>query len=243
MAKFKSQTKRNAKFVGGQKPVTVTGPDAPTPTTDELVAEIESKIEDLPEDAEHNTAEAEAILDTQGATAEFEAGDQETEATVADVPDDVLTEAIADTSTEAVVEEPTEAVATKEPSTEVAVVEPEVLKPVSKKTALNWTRGAINKENVLMPTHFIKNGLPDETIITVRSANNPKTRHAQLRFAKYRTGMTVKEYTDVCVKAGLNTAKGAKQDIAWDLNHGFISIELPAPKAVTAEDGGSQIAV
>lgn len=71
-----------------------------------------------------------------------------------------------------------------------------------------------------------KSKVADPTdVITLLATTNPKRSTAGERFAKYRTGMTVAEYT---AEIGGDAAKAAR-DIAWDRNQGWITV-APAEK-------------
>jgi hypothetical protein len=69
---------------------------------------------------------------------------------------------------------------------------------------------------------------PGSVIVLLRSTNPKKGKSAE-RYALYRDGMTVQEYTDAVVKAGYSKTF-ANGDLKWDSGprHGFIRIETPA---------------
>jgi len=69
------------------------------------------------------------------------------------------------------------------------------------------------------------------TVITVLSKENPKKRSAAVRFARYKTGMSVGDYIKACTKAG-DTEAYVNACIRWDSDHGFI--RLGAAKAAAA---------
>jgi hypothetical protein len=73
----------------------------------------------------------------------------------------------------------------------------------------------------------------DEQVITVTAEKNPKRGDSAVRFAAYRSGMTVKEFREVYannakakkaewVRGGLPLANA---DLRWDLAHNFISVK------------------
>jgi hypothetical protein len=55
-------------------------------------------------------------------------------------------------------------------------------------------------------------------------SHNPKRAgsDSELRFSQYRDGMTVQEYIEACDR--LKVPNYALSDIAWDLDHRFISL-------------------
>jgi hypothetical protein len=59
--------------------------------------------------------------------------------------------------------------------------------------------------------------------ITVLREQNPCRGKAKARFAKYRTGMTVEEYAEAVIAAGLGDDKRARRDVRWDCKRRFIS--------------------
>lgn len=64
---------------------------------------------------------------------------------------------------------------------------------------------------------------PDDAIIRVLVKDNPKRpgSRAAADFARYRDGMTVKEF----LQAG-----GSRAGLKWDSAHGFIRVEQPAKR-------------
>jgi len=69
-----------------------------------------------------------------------------------------------------------------------------------------------------------------DAIIVVKTTTNPKRAgsKARERFAIYRTGMTVGEYVRRCELEAVPRPKDALLDIAWDVEHGFIELEIPS---------------
>lgn len=58
--------------------------------------------------------------------------------------------------------------------------------------------------------------------ITLVAETNPKRGKSAARFAIYRTGMTVAEFL---------AEGGLRADLAWDAEHGYISVAAPLPQA------------
>ena len=73
-------------------------------------------------------------------------------------------------------------------------------------------------------------GTDQKSVITLLVSNNPKRRGSATRFAKYVTGMTVEAYIAAVGSKGLALA-----DIAWDINHGFITVAAPVAAAPAEE--------
>jgi hypothetical protein len=67
-------------------------------------------------------------------------------------------------------------------------------------------------------------GFEPNQVITILQKDK-KTRGAAVRFAKYRTGMTVQGYIDVLIKEKLGTKASAMNDMRWDVASKFISIK------------------
>lgn len=69
----------------------------------------------------------------------------------------------------------------------------------------------------------------DERVITVLSEVNPKQKGstAHKMFELYRTGMTVGEYAEGVKKLGA-TRRRVSRSIAWDVEHGYISVSNKA---------------
>lgn len=140
---------------------------------------------------------------------------------------------------ESVVVGPPEAVAAAlaaaVPSTALAVVKQEetavVKKPViSERTRKTWGRSVKDPEkkaNLLLPDS------PDFAgdLVITKLVDNPKlpNKSPWLRFAKYRSGMTVAEYVKACER--LTTAKVSQADLKWDVNHGYIRVSVAAEGA------------
>lgn len=71
----------------------------------------------------------------------------------------------------------------------------------------------------------------ESDIITLLVEKNPKRAASALRFAAYRSGMTVAAYLDACLALQPDEPRYRwRADLAWDVKHGFISV-APAPKA------------
>lgn len=58
------------------------------------------------------------------------------------------------------------------------------------------------------------------TVIRLVAETNPKRGKSAERFAIYRDGMTVAEFL---------AEGGLRADLAWDAEHGYISLEAPLP--------------
>ena len=106
----------------------------------------------------------------------------------------------------------------------------------SARTARVW--GACLKGNpsaqVLLPNAL--QGINQASVITINPAYigvNPKAKASAVRFAKYVNGGTVAQYIAAC--AGLATPRVCLQDLAWDINHGYIVVTQPAAAANTAQ--------
>ena len=70
----------------------------------------------------------------------------------------------------------------------------------------------------------------DAAVITVLTKENPKRKgsRAARHFACYTPGITVAAFLDACVKSDGDDAEDRgwyRQNIRWDLKHGFISVE------------------
>jgi hypothetical protein len=73
----------------------------------------------------------------------------------------------------------------------------------------------------------------DEQVITVLVEKNPKRNDSAVRFAVYKSGMTVKElrtiYVDNAKAKKAEWVRGglplANADLRWDLAHNFISVK------------------
>lgn len=128
------------------------------------------------------------------------------------------------------------------PSTAVVVAEiptvPAPLKKLSERTAKVWRAGAkaVGKDNALLPN---SPNFPNHYVIKLIVTTIPKRgKQEALRYAKYKDGMTVEQYVDVCSKGprALTTARISHLDLKWDVNHGFIRVEAPevgvAPAAI-----------
>lgn len=68
-----------------------------------------------------------------------------------------------------------------------------------------------------------------EAIITVIVEGNPKRRTAAERFALYKTGMTVRMYTEL-----VGNETQAVNDVLWDTDHGWIKYESQAKEEEVA---------
>lgn len=74
--------------------------------------------------------------------------------------------------------------------------------------------------------------LPANGVITVKPehlAKNPKSRGAAVRFALYKSGMTVEAYVKIAKENGISGAL-ANADVRWDVAAGFITVEVPKSK-------------
>jgi hypothetical protein len=60
--------------------------------------------------------------------------------------------------------------------------------------------------------------------IRVLVDQNPKRGTARLRFALYRTGMSVGEYLDAAAEAYPRLAYRAMGDLSWDAGQGWIAV-------------------
>ena len=71
----------------------------------------------------------------------------------------------------------------------------------------------------------MKESFPSGHVITVLAPQNPKKRGAAVRFALYRSGMTVGAYVKAIVKRRLPGGKEiAHRDLAWDAKQGHIEV-------------------
>ena len=77
----------------------------------------------------------------------------------------------------------------------------------------------------------MKETVPEDRKITVKpefKATNPKRgrgpHSAGERFARYKDGMTVKEYTEVMKQTAGRTPAQTMGDIKWDIAAGFITV-------------------
>jgi hypothetical protein len=78
---------------------------------------------------------------------------------------------------------------------------------------------------------------PEEHVITVLK-ENAKSRTANDRFQRYKTGMTVKAYVDKCKEDFQRTEGMIYADMRWDQEHKFIHIGptvVPVPPAQPAQ--------
>lgn len=75
---------------------------------------------------------------------------------------------------------------------------------------------------------------PMTFVITEVRKDNPKRKDAARRFALYKEGMTVQEYTDAAVKEGITKAL-AMADMRWDHCAGFVNIGEPSAKPAPAK--------
>ena len=119
-----------------------------------------------------------------------------------------------------------EASASVEPTTVVLADATE--KPANKGVAQKrWKAGSVLGDNTLFGK-TAKTLYPADSTITVLTVNNPKRAGstAARRFAKYRDGMTIAEYCKAIDSDSVGYA-----DIAWDVNHGFISVALAAQES------------
>lgn len=66
----------------------------------------------------------------------------------------------------------------------------------------------------------------ESAVITLVAEKNPKRpgAKAEARFALYRTGMTVGEFTDACVALQGGKKTQYLVDVAWDAERNFISV-------------------
>lgn len=128
---------------------------------------------------------------------------------------------------------PVAVVATEEKPSVVAVKVP------SARTARVWRAGARDQEKALMPNHFI-NIDRQSTIHLIVTSPNPKKRTPANRYALYEEGGTVARYIERVVARNLGTARVCLQDLAWDVNHGFITVT--EPYAHEAEDEAELVA-
>jgi hypothetical protein len=113
-------------------------------------------------------------------------------------------------------------------------VEAPTPKAQSSKAKHRWERGTIESRKAQQLSPSDGATISGTAVITLLVAANPKhfrggiPTDSRLRFALYTTGMTVDQY-----KAAVKNARLDKQvqgvdvasaDLAWDLNHGYISI-------------------
>jgi hypothetical protein len=79
------------------------------------------------------------------------------------------------------------------------------------------------RHDVKLPRNM--RGLPDASVITLHRGENPKRGAAATRYALYRDGMTVGDYVKAVTEANPKNNRGlAIADLAWDTNHGFITV-------------------
>lgn len=71
-----------------------------------------------------------------------------------------------------------------------------------------------------------------DLVITVRAKENPKRRQAAIRFALYRTGMTVAQYVKAVTSRRLHGGAAiAYRDLQWDSKVGHIALSEAKQKA------------
>lgn len=80
------------------------------------------------------------------------------------------------------------------------------------------------------PVREAKYAETDVITVLPKGEKNPKRGASALRFAAYKTGMTVGAYLDACAALQPEESRYRwRADLAWDVKREFISV-APAPK-------------
>ena len=81
------------------------------------------------------------------------------------------------------------------------------------------------------PVREAKYAETDVITVLPKGEKNPKRGASALRFAAYKTGMTVGAYLDACLALQPEESRYRwRADLAWDVKREYISV-APAPKA------------
>jgi hypothetical protein len=130
---------------------------------------------------------------------------------------------------------PAETPVVESTSTEVTVA---AEAPANKGVAVKrWKAGSVLGDATLFGK-TAKAQYPVDSTITILKASNPKRpgSTSAKRFAKYRDGMTIGEYCKAIDSDSVGYA-----DIAWDVNHGFISVAMPNVEELEVMDANDAI--
>ena len=101
-------------------------------------------------------------------------------------------------------------------------------------TAARWGACGKGKAGFTLTMPAMVKAMPLTTVITCCVAQNPKRGNSGPAFAAYFAGgptvgatTTLGAYITALTKAGHGGANAAAGHVAWDLNHGYITVTVP----------------